>query len=422
MVDLIDGRRILVCVGTGGVGKTTVSSALAVAAARRGHRALVLTIDPARRLADALGLASLGSAPERLSEEREHALGVAKGGELSAMMLDMKGTFDALVERLCPDEATRARILGNPLYQHISDALAGSVEYAAMEKVYELAHSDAYDVIVLDTPPAQHALDFLEAPERLVTLLDSSFVRLLVQPAFSAGRLGWRAFQGITERTLALVARLSGVDFLKEISELLLAVDSLSTGFKDRARAVRGLLQGEQTAFLLIAGPSPTTASGARSLVAGLDASGIALAGVVINRVHRWPVTGEDGRPVEPDLDALEASAGPLTDALERSGLTDASSAVRAAIRVTRDYAVQVQADASEARRIRASATTDGHPVVSLPALQGGVDEVTSLVRLADALVDAHPRSDAPAGGRAASTDRTGRTASAKDDERGSAQ
>lgn len=385
---LIDARRILVCVGTGGVGKTTVSSALAVAAARRGRRALVLTIDPARRLADAMGLPSLGSEPERLPEERERALGIGEDGALSAMMLDMKGTFDALIERLCPDEETRAGILGNPLYQHISDALAGSVEYAAMEKVYELAQSDAYDLIVLDTPPAQHALDFLEAPERLVTLLDSSLVRLLVQPAFSAGRLGWRVFHNVTERTLAMVARLSGVDFLKEISELLLAVESLSAGFKDRARSVRGLLQSAETGFLLVAGPSPTTASGARSLVAGLQASGIGLAGVVLNRVHQWPQTA-DGRPSRaPDLEALEAAVEPLAEALSETGMPDARSAARAATEITRDYALQVAADARESDRIRGAALTGGHSIVSLPAFQGGLEEVAALTMLADALVE----------------------------------
>lgn len=389
MGELIDARRILVCVGTGGVGKTTVSSALAVAAARRGRRALVLTIDPARRLADAMGLPSLGSEPERLPEARERALGIGEQGALSAMMLDMKGTFDALIERLCPDEEMRARILENPLYQHVSDALAGSVEYAAMEKVYELAQSDAYDLIVLDTPPAQHALDFLEAPERLVTLLDSSLVRLLVQPAFSAGRLGWRVFQNVTERTLAMVARLSGVDFLKEISELLLAVDSLSAGFKDRARAVRGLLQSEQTGFLLVAGPSPTTASGARSLVEGLQASGIGLAGVVLNRVHQWPRSLDGHPPISPDLEALEASNDPLAGALARAGVADAPRAARAATLVTRDYALQVVADARESERIQSTAISRGHSLVSLPALRGDIDEATALVMLADAVVDA---------------------------------
>lgn len=389
LAELLDQRRIFVCVGTGGVGKTTVSSALAVTAARRGRRALVLTIDPARRLADALGLSNLGNEPERLPEDRERALGIEGPGELSAMMLDMKGTFDALVERLCPDDETRMRILGNPLYQHISDALAGSVEYAAMEKVYELAESEAYDLIVLDTPPAQHALDFLEAPERLITLLDSSLVRILVQPTLSAGRFGWKVFQGAAERTLSIIGRLSGVNFLTEISELLLAIDSMTEGFKSRAHSVRALLQSKRTAFLLIAGPSPVTASGAHSLLAGLEAAGIGLAGVILNRVRGWPQT-TDGTPEmsTPDMAALDASTDGLAEALRSQGLSDAGEAARAAIEVTRDYARQVEADADQARPIMATTLQRGQMFVSLPALQGDIDEVRALVALADALLE----------------------------------
>ena len=165
-------HRIVVCVGCGGVGKTTIAAATALAGARTGRRALVLTIDPARRLADALGIGALGNEPQALPTERLRALGVPEGGSLSALMLDMKSTFDELVARFAEDEATRERILSNRIYQHVSDALAGSVEYSAMEKVYQLAGRADYDLIVVDTPPAQHALDFLEAPQRLLEFLD----------------------------------------------------------------------------------------------------------------------------------------------------------------------------------------------------------------------------------------------------------
>ena len=156
--------RIAICVGSGGVGKTTVAAALALEAARRGRRTLVITIDPARRLADALGVRALGNQPEAIPREALAALGVPPQASLSALMLDMKRTFDDLVERFAESADTRARILQNPIYQHVSEALAGSIEYSAMEKVYELDAQRAYDLIVVDTPPSQHALDFLEAP------------------------------------------------------------------------------------------------------------------------------------------------------------------------------------------------------------------------------------------------------------------
>jgi len=227
--------RIAVCVGCGGVGKTTVAAALALEAARRGRRALVLTIDPARRLADALGVEALGNQPQPLERDALHALGVREPGELSAMMLDMKGTFDDLVHRFAESSEARERILSNPIYQHASEALAGSVEYSAMEKVYEMWQRDEYDLIVVDTPPAQHALDFLEAPQRLIEFLDSRIVQMLIHPAFAAGRFGFRLFQQATRRVLHVLERVSGIGFLEDISEFLLAFEGMSAGFRQRA-------------------------------------------------------------------------------------------------------------------------------------------------------------------------------------------
>ncbi len=384
---LLDERRIIVCVGTGGVGKTTVSSAIAIAAAKRGRRALVLTIDPARRLADALGLDALGAEPERIATARERAYGIEGEGALSAMMLDMKGTFDQLIERLCPDLETRRRILENPLYQHISDALAGSVEYAAMEKVHELAQSDAFDLIVVDTPPAQHALDFLDAPERLVTLLDSSLVRLLVQPAFSAGRFGLRFFSSAAERTLGLVARLSGVSLLKEISELLLSIDSLSEGFKDRARAVQGLLRSPGTAFLLVASPSPATASQAFELIDGLERSGIDLAGIVVNRVHAPLGPAGDSDASADALVDVEADAPAWAEHLRANGVERPEAAARAALDVTQEYALQMEADRRQTEAIRRASTRTERAVTTLPAVFDRGDEAAALRTLATRLV-----------------------------------
>ena len=187
--------QVAVCVGCGGVGKTTVAGALALEAARRGRRALVLTIDPARRLADALGVDALGNEAQDIPRAALDPLGVPPEGSLSALMLDMKRTFDDLVERFAENPAARDRILENPIYRHVSDALAGSVEYSAMEKVYELCERQQFDLIVVDTPPAQHALDFLDAPQRLVEFLDSRIVHIPIHPAMAAGRFGFRKGQ-----------------------------------------------------------------------------------------------------------------------------------------------------------------------------------------------------------------------------------
>ena len=208
-------RRVVVCVGCGGVGKTTVAAAIALEAARAGRRALVITIDPARRLADALGVETLGNQPEPLPRAALDALGVPRRG----LALGAHARHEAHVRRprraLRRERRPRATACSrNPIYRHVSDALAGSVEYSAMEKVYELSRSDDYDTLVVDTPPAQHALDFLDAPERLLEFLDSRLVHLLIHPAMAAGRLGFRWFEWGTRRALSLIERISGIGFL----------------------------------------------------------------------------------------------------------------------------------------------------------------------------------------------------------------
>jgi len=271
--ELLAQRRIIVCVGTGGVGKTTVAAALAIAAARSGRRALVMTIDPARRLADALGVGELDNEARELSDQARRQLAIEGEGRLFAMMLDMKRTFDDLVDRFAEDEAAKQRVLDNRIYQHVSDALAGSGEYAAMEKVYEMAERSEFDVIVVDTPPSQHALDFLEAPQRLLEFLDSRLVQVLLHPAFAAGRFGFRLFQGATQRIFKLIERISGIAFLEDISEFLLAFEGMSEGFKVRANSVRELLLGPESAFVLIAGASPQASRSAGEFLDHLEVS-----------------------------------------------------------------------------------------------------------------------------------------------------
>ena len=279
---LTDARVLVVC-GSGGVGKTTTAAALGLSAALRGRRVLVCTIDPSRRLATSLGLASLSGRP-RLLDIGPFA--PARGGTLSAMTLDTKGTFDALVERYARDEAARERILGNRFYREVSAALSGSHEYMAMEKLLELAQDDRYDLVVLDTPPTRHALDFLEAPERLLSFLDSSVLRFFLRPYFVAGRLTLK----VATRTGALAIRLAdrflGLQFLQDLSEFFLAFESMYDGFKERAEKVFTLLRDESSGFVLVAGPSGAVLDEALYFHGRLKEKRMPFVAFVVNRVQ----------------------------------------------------------------------------------------------------------------------------------------
>jgi anion-transporting ArsA/GET3 family ATPase len=292
-------HRVLVTVGTGGVGKTTVAAALALEGARRGRRALVLTIDPARRLADALGVGELDNEPREVPPELLARVGVRGGGRLFAMMLDTKRTFDELVARLAPDAASRERIYANAIYRNLSDALAGSREYSALEKLCELAARPDYDLIVVDTPPAEHALEFLDAPRRLTGFLESPLLRALLTPAARVGRL----LRGGTDLVLRALERVTGLEFLASLSDLLLAFEKLIAGFAARAHQVHALLRSPECGFLLVAGPEPGQLAGARVLSRRLHEEGIRLVGLIVNRVHAAPASAAaPGACQEPDL------------------------------------------------------------------------------------------------------------------------
>ncbi|MGH0038118.1 MAG: ArsA family ATPase [Myxococcota bacterium] len=387
---LLEQRRIVVCVGTGGVGKTTVAAALAAEGARRGRRTLVLTIDPARRLADALGVAEIGNEPVALSAESQRALGVPETGALEAVMLDMKSTFDDLVHRFADSPETIERILENPIYQHVSDALAGSSEYAAMEKVHELVECGRYDLVVVDTPPSQHALDFLDAPQRLLEFLDSRVVKVLLHPAFAAGRFGFKLFHRATRRVLQIFERVSGLSFLEDISEFLLAFEGMSEGFRERARRVRALLLGPESAFLLVAGPSPESAANALTFLDHLGASQVPLSGVVVNRMRLWPGAG-DGRPPEVlvGAEALDAEHRALADALMQQGESSPDAALRAAraaVEAAAGYASLVDLDWRSTAPLAQRAERDGLFLRRVPEMARDVHDLEGLERIADHL------------------------------------
>ena len=279
--EIIRNHDVIVCAGSGGVGKTTTAASLAVYAALSGKRTIVMTIDPAKRLANALGVQNLSSGGTAATVE---AVG---GGRLSAMMLDQKGAWDQLVERHAPSPEVRDKILRNRFYMHLSEAFAGSHEYMAIEQLCELHESGEYDLIVVDTPPTRHALDFLEAPQRLADFLDRSVVKWFVRPYFSAS---WTTMRFVNRTVGFLFRRLedaTGISALTEVSEFFTSMSGLFENFEDRVRRVYELLRAPTTGFVLIASPEEQVLKEAEYFCQQVGALGMGLRGVVFNRVHR---------------------------------------------------------------------------------------------------------------------------------------
>ncbi|MFC8078766.1 ArsA family ATPase [Streptomyces sp. NPDC057307] len=270
--------RIIVCCGSGGVGKTTTAAALGVRAAERGRKVVVLTIDPARRLAQSMGIDSLDNTPRQVK-------GIEGRGELHAMMLDMKRTFDEIVEAHADPERARA-ILENPFYQSLSAGFAGTQEYMAMEKLGQLRAREEWDLIVVDTPPSRSALDFLDAPKRLGSFLDGKFIRLLMAPAKMGGRAGMKFLNVGMSMMTGTLGKLLGGQFLRDVQTFVAAMDTMFGGFRTRADATYRLLQAPGTAFLVVAAPERDALREAAYFVERLAAEGMPLAGLVLNRVH----------------------------------------------------------------------------------------------------------------------------------------
>jgi anion-transporting ArsA/GET3 family ATPase len=291
--DILRRHRVVICAGSGGVGKTTTAAAIAVYAALSGKRTMVITIDPAKRLANALGVRMLGGIASAVTvEEVAH-------GALSAMMLDQKGAWDELVERHAPSPEIRDRILNNRFYQHLSESFAGSQEYMAIEQLAELHASGVYDLIVVDTPPTRHALDFLEAPQRIADFLDRNVVKWFVRPYFSAG---WATMRFVSRTIGFLFRRLedaTGISALVEVSDFFSSMSGLFEEFEPRVRRVYELLRSPHTAFVLIATPEEQVLREAEYFCRTVRELGMSLRAVVFNRTHHELAAGR--RRVEPE-------------------------------------------------------------------------------------------------------------------------
>jgi anion-transporting ArsA/GET3 family ATPase len=351
-------KRVVICAGSGGVGKTTTSAALAMGLAAEGKRVAVVTIDPARRLANALGLDDLGNEPHLVDPARLAGHGIEVRGELWAMMLDPKRTFDELIARLAPDERAREEVLTNRIYQQISGAVAGSQEFSAVAKLYELDRSGRFDVLVLDTPPSRNALDFLDAPERLTGFFEGRALRVFLAPTGLAARVMGRG----TSVVSAVLKRLTGVDLLEDLGVFFRALGGLIDGFKERAAGVKALLRDEGTTFVVVTSPERDPVEEAIFFAGKLRDAGMPFGGLVVNRVH--PL---DGGPAEADLDALTATLG------------DASLAAK----VARTYVEErTLAERDQAAIEHLCAQTGERDPIVIPQLDGDVHDVDGLVAM----------------------------------------
>ncbi|CAN5387449.1 ArsA family ATPase [soil metagenome] len=373
LTEVVANRHIIVCTGSGGVGKTTAAATLAVAAAKMGRRTIVVTIDPARRLAQSMGLNELDNIPRA----------VAGVENLDAMMLDMKRTFDEVIDRHAEDPAKADRIKSNTFYQQISAQLAGTQEYMAMEKLYDLHTTGRYDCIVVDTPPTRNALDFLDAPKRLTDFLDGRFLKMFLSGPVSAGRRIGKVAAFGTGLFMKAASRITGAGVLDDLAEFFQSFEGMYDGFKQRAQAVYKLLASGDAAFVVVSTADPGALREARYFVQRLAKDGMPLAGLVINRVSP---------PLSPQLaQHLEVLGEEGIEALAGGG--DEARAVAGLLRLA-----QRQADVN-ARQTQAVGAglhgLDPHTLVQVPLMATDVHDLSGLEDIAGHLVS--PYAQGPA-------------------------
>ncbi|MEV6652741.1 ArsA family ATPase [Streptomyces sp. NPDC051219] len=419
------GTRIIVCCGAGGVGKTTTAAALGVRAAERGRKVVVLTIDPARRLAQSMGIDSLDNVPRRVKGiDGADGTGGEGQGELHAMMLDMKRTFDEIVEAHADGERARA-ILENPFYQSLSAGFAGTQEYMAMEKLGQLRARDEWDLIVVDTPPSRSALDFLDAPKRLGSFLDGKFIRVLMAPAKVGGRAGMKFLNVGMSMMTGTLGKLLGGQLLRDVQTFVSAMDTMFGGFRTRADATYRLLQAPGTAFLVVAAPEPDALREAAYFVERLAAEDMPLAGLVLNRVHGsgaaqlsaeralaaaenldetrivdqeagkagvGDVTVTNADPVTDPHPVTDAGLSPATDPTESDDEPDEPSVEQLTAGLLRLHAERMQVITREQRtRDRFTSLHPEVAVAEVAALAGDVHDLTGLRAIGDRLATGRP-------------------------------
>jgi anion-transporting ArsA/GET3 family ATPase len=360
VAELLEGRHVCVCAGSGGVGKTTTAAAVAMGMAARGLKVAVLTIDPAKRLATSLGLDGLDNVERRIDDAVFAEHGVDMRGELWAMQLDAKRTWDDMIERRAPDRETRDAILGNRIYQQLSTAVAGTTEYMAMERLYELHEERRYDLLVLDTPPTRNALDFLDAPDRLSKFIDSRSLQLFLRP----GIFGVRAFGRGTGLMLGMLKRITGSDLLRDLSEFFGAFGDMAIGIRERAGRVNELMADRRTSFLLVTSPRRDAIDEAIFFRRRLRESRMPFGAAIVNRVHEGVHETANGDDVVDDLVALLG---------EKLGRRVASN--------FDDYRRIGERDRANVERL--AAELGGDPLIQVPLLDADVHDLGSLAEVA---------------------------------------
>jgi anion-transporting ArsA/GET3 family ATPase len=368
LADRLAGKSICICLGSGGVGKTTTSAALALELAARGQKVAVITIDPARRLAAALGLSDPHGERGHVEEHRiDPALFAAQDiemkGELWAMMLDPKRTLDEIIANLEPEAKARQEILENPIYHELSTAVAGSQELSAIAELYALHHERDFDVIVLDTPPSRNALDFLDAPTRLLGFLEGRALQVFLAP----GGLTARLFGRSTALVFSIFARVTGVDMLSDLSQFFRSVSGVIDGFSQRTRDVASLLREKHTTFLIITSPEPEPAREAVFMAQKLDSRGMSRGELIVNRVNSH---GLEGRSVQEVSELLAPELGERLAARVAQNLAD--------------FDVLVQRDRDTIQRL--ARELGEHNPILVPHLDEDVQDLRGLARVAEHL------------------------------------
>jgi anion-transporting ArsA/GET3 family ATPase len=363
VAELLDGKRVCICAGSGGVGKTTTSAAIAAGMAARGKKVAVLTIDPAKRLADSLGLPELGNTERQVDPALFAEAGTdVEGGELWAMMLDSKQTFDEVVRNHAPDEETRERILNNRIYKQLSGALAGSQEYMAMEKLFEIWAEDRYDLLVLDTPPSRNALDFLDAPRRLTQFIEGRSLQVFLRPTGFATKV----IGGGTSMVLSVLKRITGMDLIADLQEFFQAFSGMVGGFQERAKRVNELLADDESTFLVVCGPQGEPISEAVYFHRKLVEAELPFGGVIVNKVHY-------GAADEEEADGASLEEG-LASAL---GSEDLARRVAANFA---DYDALARRDRENVRRLAKEMRT--RAVIEVPYLDRDVHDLGGLMEI----------------------------------------
>ncbi len=378
LADLISNHRVVLCVGCGGVGKTTTCAALGLAAARRGKNVLCLTIDPAKRLAQSLGLEQFKTEAQRIAPEVFDQAGVPIEGSLTVMMLDTKSTFDSLIGTLSDSDERRERVMNNVLYQYISTTLAGTQEYMAMEKLYAVKEDPAYDIILLDTPPTSHALDFLDAPDRLVGAIDSPAVRWFLQAFQKSGKLSLNLLQRSAALVLKALGKMTGAGFLDQVAVFITEMNELFGGWRARADEVSSALRGPEVGYVLVTSPEPMSIREVLFFAERLKEQQVQPDAFVVNRIHGF--------------DAAEVTDGELEQAIAERKLSleeGAPARIREAAQHERRHGELNRLHLYALDEVFDSGGEAPPALIKIPDFPGDIHDVSRLSWVSDVLIPA---------------------------------